>query len=275
MSLYDFLKQHNPETLINIASIGKREDKKSARRVHGPTVATPEFIKEWATPADSKDSKEYEESDLVKFVKASNIDISGEFTIKDGWLSTQGDDGGFGSLGIASRGMVDLYTRLSFVKKRDEKTRNELKDNTFFKWYFDDWSLRVEHELKKSGLNDTEIKALNLTFKHDKYVLPLSKIAVKYPHSKNPITFTIMADDELRGFTVDELKEKLFAYYHMLLYMANHYDYRVNKCVDGNGNVPIDAQLIKTPFGYGPDGISGLVYNKLRDEWHVEKSNYC
>lgn len=284
MSLRTFLEKNIPESVTNTAHV--HTETKIKRQACPIPCATPELLNEFATVKD----KNSEDSKLVKFVKDSKIDISDEFKIKGDWIISKG------SIGIASPFNIDFSTRCAFVKKRDEKTKHELKDNCFFKWYFDDWELLVEKKLKgelyKLSVSQIQDLHLNLNMSEDdccsKYILPISQISVKYPHSRNPTTFTIMADDELHGFTAKELKEKIYSYYHMLLYMGKYYDARVKKCLTPDelklckdvrkwdNELPFEMQLIKTNhMGCGNEGISGLVYNKIRDEWHVEKANYC
>lgn len=141
--------------------------------------------------------------------------------------------------------------------------------------YFPGWDLQVERRLKgEESKTEAEIKAMDLTQVID-YVLPLERIAVKYPHACNPITFTLLADDPMKGFSVSELKTKLHAYYDMMLYVGKHYDPKTRKC----SPTPVLANTRESMiyFGYsgGNDGISGVVYNKARNEWCVEQANYC
>jgi hypothetical protein len=119
-------------------------------------------------------------------------------------------------MGVASNFMIDFYTKLAFVKKRDAATVASLKDNSFFKWlsvWRINWRKKVSRprKLKHSTLHRVVCD----------YILSLSQISVQYPHSQNRTIFTIMANDEMRGFTQQELKDKVYAYYEMLLYMAD------------------------------------------------------
>lgn len=106
-----------------MAEADKKAEKETVTQT-GPTVASPEFMAKFGTKAE-----EGYESPLMRFVKDSGVDISGEFEIKNGWIRRA-----TGGNSLATRGSLDLHYKQAFIKKRDERTLRDLPDQCFFKW---------------------------------------------------------------------------------------------------------------------------------------------
>jgi len=115
-----------------------------------------------------------------------------------------------------------------------------------------------------SGSQPDEILDANKT------VLKLSKIKLLFDYPfNNPVMFTIRADDELVGFTLSELVDKIIKHYDLLIKINYNYNFNTLKFDDtihNNFHSP-DTNDIRI-------GITGIQYNKKNDVWVVQYDNY-
>ena len=152
----------------------------------------------------------------------------------------------------------------------------EVKDKSYFTWYFPDWTLQVEDHLQRT-LNKTlqeickthnlsktskrilfSTHACNNSSLADRFseeiVLAAKQIKLKYLKLPEEI---IYPNNPSVGFTEREVYQKVQDYYSRWIKEKPY-------CDDNSFGGVLDS-----------DSPSGIVYDKQKDMWFGERFNYC
>lgn len=124
--------------------------------------------------------------------------------------------------------------------------------------------------------NSMSIQNLGLAYK-DEVILKCSKIKLffKYPNRQQTM-MEIVADDNMKGFTVGELALKVMQRYHMLYYINYNYNVKDGKVIDVPHTFEWNRPYVQPPI---PDG-NKVVYDFLDKEFIAPKKDtnafdYC
>lgn len=225
---------------------------------------------------------EYEDSELVKKIKSYGIlteyeDIELVKKIKSYGTLIVND--------ISIQG--DIFYRIAYVNKRDKMTVENLKNECVIEFRLHDGKevnifnydtfinkIYEEEDYDNIGDNlvfyDNFVKTMDVNglIYENEIILKCSYINVwfKYPMHDRDVTFKIMADNTIDGFTMKELVLKVMQRYHMLVFMWQNYDIK-------QGIINPGVKNCFQPFMYDCDwlmnGVVGLEYNKEKDIWMV------
>jgi len=226
----------------------------------------------------------YEDSELVKKIKSYGILTEEDISIQGGFIKFKG------GIGVEMPGDRDFWYSNTYAGKRDEITVVGLQDNCILEFRLhDDCILEVPAFNYDMFINkiyneayDNEEFGRNLVFYENfiknmsvegliyenEVVLKCSYINVhfRYPMLQSDVTFKIMADNELDGFTMKELVLKVMQRYHMLVFMWQNYDIK-------NGIINPTSRNCFKPLVYESDwtmnAVTGLKYNKTNNTWMV------
>lgn len=248
------------------------------------------------------------ESEQIKKIKESGLIPEDEIKFENGYMFFK--DGGFS---IDTPHQRDFTYKYKYIQNRDKKTKDSLQDKQLIEFH------NVNHDSDKEtdsesdneentyGLSYTEFLANNIRLKNpDEIVLEQSYISVHFnsPNYRDHTTFTIHADDEMKGFTRKELAIKCMKYYHMQYYLCRTYDLDkgcfvtnnpVNQMYDKHSefNESLEEEHRKNPSmdwlfkepqktfkihhqifspvlyydEYTDNGLNELEYNKEKDYW--------
>ena len=140
-----------------------------------------------------------------------------------------------------------------------------VQDKSYFSWYFPDWSLQVENELKRQNKNlDTYCLSKTLKTENEdekifanrfsnEIVLVAGQIKIKYLDLPTELLFA----NSSAGFTEKEIYLKVQKYYSKWIKVEPY-------CNDNKFGGVLDS-----------DSPSGIVYDKQKDIWFGERTNYC
>ncbi len=126
--------------------------------------------------------------------------------------------------------------------------------------------------------NNMQIDGLPLE-NPDEVVLEMRYCNIHFdsPNYDPKVTYSITADDEIKGFTRKELALKTMRLYHMMFYISKYYDPISGKVVDDPTKLNERTQLFRPvlhEWQYRNNGISSLKYVKENDHWICEMADY-
>lgn len=231
------------------------------------------FLKSIVTPA-----KEEYESDLLKFIKDSEIIPEGCIKISKKGISVYKTNGELESWAIASPATIEFTYKYKYIELRDKKTLESIKDN--FSIVFDDAVKSVVNVHDGSSEEDDSDDAGGdgITYKSfmektyeledpEDLVLPCSYILIHYnnPCWKESVTFHIPADDEMLGFKRLELMKKSMERFHLLYYLFINYNVEEGKINPDRSSYLFHPLISRDE--YTDNGLRCLTYNKEKDYW--------
>lgn len=235
--------------------------KESKSTSAGPRAATEEEMELFGRPAPAG-----YESEAMRYIKSTGV-LDGDETIecKEGRLTTYEIRDGkkkMVSMGIASKLSLDCAYIQAFLAKRDPQTMATWKEGHFIPLLDDDDEVA-------DGKNKTINLALGKTATD--FILRVSRVPVRFGYpARNPVTFTVMADNQLRGFTLGELIVKIERYYAFIEQVGTHWDME--------SNTLLNSKPSKTPFDVAWDSagnsIAYLVYSETDKVWNVERASW-
>jgi len=253
------------------------------------------------------------ESEEMKFIKQSGLVPEDEIKFENGYMHFK--DGGFSIDDPWSR---DFNYRMKYIKNRNEKTKESLQDKQYINFDHIDYDSDLEDD-EWGGINDANedkygypyqdfLDKKEVSFKNpDEIVLAQSYMELHFnsPTYRDHVTFTLHADDEIKGFTRKELAHKCMQYYHLQFYLCQNYDmnkgcFTINKAANQvynkhselnehleaqhaasgynmdwmNQEPPKDFKLPEPLFRpvlfydeYTDNGLCDLEYNKQKEYW--------
>jgi hypothetical protein len=226
---------------------------------NGPDSA---FVRSLITPAP-----EDCDSELVTFIKLSNVIPDGVIKRIGSSIEVYAQNGELEHCGIASPDNIEFSYKTKYIELRDKQTISLLNNNADIQ--FNDLNMSTtdsdSDDEHSSGVNYTAF--IKNTYKledPDTLVLPCSYIDIRYnyPCWKDPVTFTVRADDEIKGFTRLELMKKAMERYHLIYYLSVNYNFG-KRIVDGR-----PSGLFSPGFrDYETNGVQSLVYDEKRKYW--------
>lgn len=165
------------------------------------------------------------ESEEIKTIKESGLIPEDEIKFENGYMYF--NNGGFS---IDTPRERDFHYRIEYIKYNNKKTIESLQDKQTITFYHPDHVIPESDysdgdELEGLYYDDFLANKLNLE-NPDEIVLAQSYIRLHFnsPTYRDHTTFTIHADDEMKGFTRKELAIKCMKYYHMQYYLSQNYD---------------------------------------------------
>lgn len=228
------------------------------------------FVRSLITPAP----EDYE-TELIKFIKQSGVIPEGLIRRTGNSIASYDENGKLEHCGIANAGSVEFTYRSKYLRCRDKKTKESLKDNDVIEFTKGELDKTVENDSSDDEDSGITYKAfMEKTYKlkdPDRLVLPCNYIRINYnyPCWREPVTFTIVADDEINGFTRVELMKKCLQRYHLLYYLSTNYNVDEGKISDK------PSGLFSGMFNsYTTNGIKSLRYSKERNYWIFECIEY-
>jgi hypothetical protein len=115
-----------------------------------------------------------------------------------------------------------------YIELRDKHTISSLTNKNYI--YFNDLNMvtaEPDDSARRTGVKYSAF--IKNTYKledSDALILPCSYIIIHYcyPCCRDPVTFTIRADDDINGFTRLELMKKAMERYHLIYYLSENYN---------------------------------------------------
>lgn len=226
-----------------------------------------------------------QDSDLVKEIKSFNILTEDDICVKNGWIHVGG------SCGIDDKFQIDFWYKYAYQKKRDQITIDNLKNDCIIEFTMDTgkevpvfnydtfinklYNDELSDEDSECILYEEFVKTMTVgkLVYDNEIILKCSYINVhfKYPMRQTDVTFKMMADNEMNGFTLNELALKVMQKYHMLVFMWQNYDLK-------QGIINPGVHNCFQPFMYECDwlmnGVTGLQYDKPTNTWEVLLIDY-
>lgn len=269
MSLRKFLQQECPQYLSNGAIF---ESKRSTSQQQQKTTATMTIVSSAAAAAIARASSSTAAATIAK--PKSNSDIIQEALWDD---SKYRKDRIRISVATSRQGIAELNRVKMDCKVQDTTDAktiaeinalpNPLRHKSFFDWYYPNDYLRVERELmSKYKILPSDINShfkLSKKAKHEwvedwlkqvdanSIILKLTKMNIQY--CQLPI-ITIVANDNVKGFTELEIYQKVMKYYSDYMNIEEYgSDYTLGSARDCGKPV-------------------GLVYDKETNTWYGESS---
>ena len=172
------------------------------------------------------------------------------------------------------------------IRCQNQQTKESLQHNQLIKFRHINSKEPIDIEIEKdfdSDYDENEMDLGGLLYENfmqnkidiknpDDIVLQCSnaKIHYSYPCSpSNAVTFTIQADDEMKGFTRKELAVKAMHFFHLIYYIYQHYDTNTRNFIPDKGPGVYEGLFRPTcfPGEYENNGLRNLQYNKEKDYW--------
>ena len=96
-----------------------------------------------------------------------------------------------------------------------------------------------------------------------------------YPNFKSYVTFSLHADNEMRGFTVKELALKMMQRYHLLYFLFDNYDMTKGKLFPDKKLIGDTRRCFRPCLFTGEwyNGLKCICYDKEFDRWTFECIN--
>lgn len=251
------------------------EDEISAFVGDGPDS---NFIRSILTPAP----EDYE-TDLIRFIKESKVIPEGIIKREGGGITVYEEDGTVSHCGVATAHSIESDYKYTYIKYRDKATIEKLKDADTI--LFDDEN--VETESGDSGSDEDSLSTfsggltydafMKATFKlndPDEIVLAAGHMNVhfSYPCWQDQVTFSLCANDPIRGFTRLELATKVMRRFHLLYYLCFNYSVEEGQ-VNPHKASGLFAPVIRESE-YTDNGLAALTYDKKLNRWVVECMEY-
>lgn len=225
-------------------------------------------------------------TDLIDFIKASKIIPENIIQRTSQNISVYSEDGSLLYRYSATPTHIEDCYQKEYVRYRDKKFLSELDDGHYIT--FDDMNESeciILHQMNEEcmDIDHDNIRGItyqafiNKTFRlenENEVILPLSHINVhfSYPCSNDNVTFGIVADNPIRGFTRLELATKVMQRFHLLYYLFCNYSLEEGEINSSNSSA-IFAPMTTTDE-YTDNGLAGLSYDKKLNRWDFECINY-
>jgi hypothetical protein len=206
------------------------------------------------------------ESEQITFIKESGLMPEDEIKFEKGYMFFK--DGGFS---VDDPWQREFHYKHTYISNRDKKTKESLQDNQTIKFCNINHNSDDENEddyENTHGLLYKEFLDNKIELKEpDELVLAQSYISVRFnsPVFRDHTTFTILANDEMKGFTRKELAIKCMKYFHLQYYLCQHYDMNEGCFKQDHGTGLFRPVLYYDE--YTENGLSALEYYKEKDYW--------
>lgn len=239
---------------------------------NGPDSA---FTRSILTPAPDN-----YENDVIRFIRTSGVVPENAIEISHGCISSYDENGKMIQSGIANAGAIEFVYKQQYERFRNKRTRDSLKDGDAI--YFSDKNAPPpeEDESSEEGelVNGLHYKAfMAKTFdleRPDDIVLESSFIDIFYsnPCWKERVTFTIWADDPMKGFTRKELAIKAMQRFHLLYYLCDNYNMEEGKIDPERSTCSFSPVLYLNE--YTDNGLYSLCYQIEEKRWEFITIDY-
>lgn len=220
-----------------------------------------------------REYSEFDDSDVVKKIKASGILDDDEFSFKNGYIFPKSSS----SFALDNTYNRNSYYKSAYIKKSDCITLNTLVDEETIDFILIDTNDDNVLEYQKFVNNDFKIDGLWLADPDD-VVLKLSycDVLFDYPCFDSKVVFTLHPTDKMIGFTRKELALSVMQKYHMLYYLSCNYSTAVGKVVDDKTSIKREDSVFRPIMEYEwrDNGVLQLQYNKIKDQWCVIYEDY-